>query len=68
MFKFTPASYLLDMTRRALLSVFDKSGVVEFARALVELGWDVVSSGGTAMLEITSQASTRPTASLVARI
>jgi phosphoribosylaminoimidazolecarboxamide formyltransferase / IMP cyclohydrolase len=36
------------MTRRALLSVFDKTGVVDFARALVELGWDLVSSGGTA--------------------
>ncbi len=32
----------------ALLSVFDKSGIVEFARALNELGWDLVSSGGTA--------------------
>ena len=33
---------------RALLSVYDKSGVVDFARALHELGWDLVSSGGTA--------------------
>ena len=33
---------------RALLSVYDKSGVVELARALHELGWDLVSSGGTA--------------------
>ncbi len=33
---------------RALLSVFDKTGVVEFARGLHELGWDLVSSGGTA--------------------
>lgn len=33
---------------RALLSVYDKSGIVEFARALDELGWDLVSSGGTA--------------------
>jgi phosphoribosylaminoimidazolecarboxamide formyltransferase/IMP cyclohydrolase len=32
----------------ALLSVFDKSGIVEFARSLHELGWDLVSSGGTA--------------------
>ncbi len=36
------------MTRpRALLSVFDKTGVVDFARSLVDLGFDVVSSGGT---------------------
>jgi phosphoribosylaminoimidazolecarboxamide formyltransferase/IMP cyclohydrolase len=32
---------------RALLSVWDKSGVVEFARGLQELGWELVSSGGT---------------------
>jgi phosphoribosylaminoimidazolecarboxamide formyltransferase/IMP cyclohydrolase len=32
----------------ALLSVYDKTGIVEFARALVEHGWTVVSSGGTA--------------------
>ena len=36
------------MTRRALLSVFDKTGIVEFAQNLIELGWQVVSSGGTA--------------------
>ncbi len=33
---------------RALLSVYDKSGVVELARGLADLGWDLVSSGGTA--------------------
>ena len=38
----------MGMTRRALLSVFDKTGVVDFARALVDLGWELVSSGGTA--------------------
>jgi phosphoribosylaminoimidazolecarboxamide formyltransferase / IMP cyclohydrolase len=32
---------------RALLSVYDKSGLVEFARGLSELGWELVSSGGT---------------------
>jgi phosphoribosylaminoimidazolecarboxamide formyltransferase/IMP cyclohydrolase len=34
--------------RRALLSVSDKTGVVEFARGLVTLGVEVVSTGGTA--------------------
>ena len=34
--------------KRALLSVSDKTGVVDFARGLVELGFDIVSSGGTA--------------------
>lgn len=32
---------------RALLSVYDKTGMVDLARGLVELGWEVVSSGGT---------------------
>jgi phosphoribosylaminoimidazolecarboxamide formyltransferase / IMP cyclohydrolase len=33
---------------RALLSVYDKTGIDGFARALVDLGWELVSSGGTA--------------------
>lgn len=33
---------------KALLSVYDKTGVVELARGLHELGWDLLSSGGTA--------------------
>ena len=33
---------------RALLSVYDKTGIVELAQGLSELGWDLVSSGGTA--------------------
>ena len=33
---------------RALLSVSDKSGLVEFARGLVQRGFDLVSTGGTA--------------------
>jgi phosphoribosylaminoimidazolecarboxamide formyltransferase/IMP cyclohydrolase len=33
---------------RALLSVSDKTGVADFARALAEMGWDLVSTGGTA--------------------
>lgn len=32
----------------ALLSVFDKTGIVEFAEALAAAGWDLISSGGTA--------------------
>jgi phosphoribosylaminoimidazolecarboxamide formyltransferase/IMP cyclohydrolase len=34
--------------RRALLSVSDKRGIVEFARGLAELGIELVSTGGTA--------------------
>jgi phosphoribosylaminoimidazolecarboxamide formyltransferase / IMP cyclohydrolase len=33
--------------RRALLSVSDKSGIVEFAQGLAELGVELVSTGGT---------------------
>ncbi len=32
----------------ALLSVFDKTGIVEFAEVLAAAGWDLISSGGTA--------------------
>ena len=32
----------------ALLSVYDKTGIVDFARELVSLEWDLVSTGGTA--------------------
>ncbi len=34
--------------RRALLSVSEKAGVVDFARGLAELGVEIVSTGGTA--------------------
>ena len=33
---------------RALLSVSDKSGLVDFARGLADLGWELISTGGTA--------------------
>jgi phosphoribosylaminoimidazolecarboxamide formyltransferase/IMP cyclohydrolase len=32
---------------RALLSVYDKTGLTDLARGLVDLGWELVSSGGT---------------------
>lgn len=35
-------------TRRALISVWDKTGLDVFARGLVELGCELVASGGTA--------------------
>ena len=34
--------------RRALLSVYDKTGLADLAGHLAELGWELVSSGGTA--------------------
>jgi phosphoribosylaminoimidazolecarboxamide formyltransferase/IMP cyclohydrolase len=33
---------------RALLSVSDKTGLVDFARGLASMGWELVSTGGTA--------------------
>lgn len=33
---------------RALISVYDKTGVLHLASELDKLGWDIVSSGGTA--------------------
>jgi phosphoribosylaminoimidazolecarboxamide formyltransferase/IMP cyclohydrolase len=34
----------------AILSVHNKTGLVEFAKALVDLGWSLLASGGTAKL------------------
>lgn len=33
--------------KRALISVYDKRGIVEFAKELVSLGWEIISTGGT---------------------
>jgi len=38
----------MNKIRRALISVSDKTGVVEFARALHERGVEILSTGGTA--------------------
>ncbi len=35
------------MKKRALISVSDKQGIVEFAKALVELDYEIISTGGT---------------------
>jgi phosphoribosylaminoimidazolecarboxamide formyltransferase / IMP cyclohydrolase len=43
---------LLTPVRRALLSVSDKTGIVEFARELKERGIELLSTGGTAKLLI----------------
>ena len=40
----------MTKVKRALVSVSDKSGVVEFARALAALGVEILSTGGTARL------------------
>ena len=45
---------MLVTIRRALLSVYDKTGLVEFARALVARNVELLSTGGTARLLIDS--------------
>ena len=42
---------------RELISVYDKTGLDDFARGLAELGWTLVSSGGTAASSISGSAS-----------
>jgi phosphoribosylaminoimidazolecarboxamide formyltransferase/IMP cyclohydrolase len=34
----------------AILSVHDKTGIIEFAKSLADLGWTLLASGGTAKL------------------
>ncbi len=34
----------------AILSVYDKTGIVEFAKGLAALGWKIIASGGTARM------------------
>jgi phosphoribosylaminoimidazolecarboxamide formyltransferase/IMP cyclohydrolase len=46
--RFEPIASENVSVARALLSVSDKTGIVEFARGLVELGIEIVSTGGTA--------------------
>ncbi len=36
------------LPRRALLSVSDKTGLIEFAKGLADLGYEIISTGGTA--------------------
>lgn len=38
----------MEMKKRALVSVSDKSGVVEFCKGLVKNGFEIISTGGTA--------------------
>ncbi|MCA9939487.1 MAG: bifunctional phosphoribosylaminoimidazolecarboxamide formyltransferase/IMP cyclohydrolase, partial [Anaerolineales bacterium] len=36
------------MTRRALFSVYDKTGLLPLAQALAQADWELIASGGTA--------------------
>ncbi|MDP1730391.1 MAG: bifunctional phosphoribosylaminoimidazolecarboxamide formyltransferase/IMP cyclohydrolase [Devosia sp.] len=50
--------------KRALLSVFDKTGMADFARELARLGVELVSTGGTAKLIAETGAAVRDIADL----
>ncbi|MBN9307124.1 MAG: bifunctional phosphoribosylaminoimidazolecarboxamide formyltransferase/IMP cyclohydrolase [Devosia sp. 67-54] len=50
--------------QRALLSVFDKTGIEEFAKELARLGVELVSTGGTARLIAGTGAAVRDIADL----
>ncbi len=39
-----------DESPRALISVYDKDGISNFAKKLTHLGWEILSTGGTARL------------------
>lgn len=51
--------------KNAILSVFNKEGIVDFARALVGLGWHLWSSGGTAKTIAAAGLPVRDVAELV---
>lgn len=49
----------------ALISVFSKEGIVDFVQDLVDLGWDIFSSGGTAKTLASAGIPVRDVAALV---
>ena len=49
----------------ALLSVYNKTGIVEFAQDLKGLGWDLIASGGTAKALTGAEIEVRDVATLV---
>ncbi len=49
----------------ALISVYSKSRIVDFARELVDMGWDLLASGGTAKTLLEAGLSVRDVASIV---
>ncbi|MFW6148473.1 MAG: bifunctional phosphoribosylaminoimidazolecarboxamide formyltransferase/IMP cyclohydrolase [Atribacterota bacterium] len=38
----------MSKTKRAIISVSDKSGIVKLARGLIKVGYEIISTGGTA--------------------
>jgi phosphoribosylaminoimidazolecarboxamide formyltransferase/IMP cyclohydrolase len=53
------------MKRTALISVYDKTGIVEFAEELIKLDWEILASGGTARVLAEAGVPVRDVADLV---
>lgn len=49
---------ITNRMKRALISVSDKSGLVDFVKGLQELGWEIIATGGTQKLLETSGVKT----------
>ena len=45
----------MEMKKRALVSVSDKDGVVDFCKGLAENGFEIISTGGTAKVFLTAE-------------
>jgi AICAR transformylase/IMP cyclohydrolase PurH len=56
---------MAQTNRYALLSVANKDGIVEFAQGLVDLGWSIRASGGTATTLMDANVPVRDVAEMV---
>ena len=54
----------MKRVQRALISVYDKSGIVEFARVLADLEVEIVSTGGTSKLLVSNGIKVREVSDL----
>jgi phosphoribosylaminoimidazolecarboxamide formyltransferase / IMP cyclohydrolase len=60
LFIITQFAFILMPANYALISVFDKEGIVEFARSIKDLGYSIISTGGTAKLLKESEIDVTP--------
>lgn len=55
----------MNEQKTALLMVYHKDGIVEFARRLLKLGWKILASGGTAKKIVEANLSVTDIATIV---